>query len=114
MILGTTVPIFVFSTILGATIPIFVFSMILPNFMLSTISGTTVPIFVFSMILPNFVFSTILGTAFKNRNGDFIKSQESNEILDNRFPKTKFPIGNENFIIIPDSTCLNFQFHIAR
>ena len=30
------------------------------------------------------------------------------------FPQTKVMIGNENFIIVPDSACLNFQVHIAR
>ena len=30
------------------------------------------------------------------------------------FPKTKFTIRYKNFIIIPDSTCFNFQIHITR
>ena len=30
------------------------------------------------------------------------------------FPQTKVTTRNENFIVIPDSICLNFQVHITR
>ena len=29
------------------------------------------------------------------------------------FPQTKFFIRYENFVVVPDSTCLNFQVHIT-